>query len=62
MILIVLIVESFICNVLVDRFDISFAEYFNILNYVMTFAVKILGYPIIAAWGWISPFDLYTLL
>jgi Zn-dependent protease len=53
MILIILIVESFICNVLTDRFGIGWAGYCNILNYIMTFATNILGFPITKAWNWI---------
>ncbi len=52
MILIILIVESFICDVLVD-FGIDWAGNCDILGYVMYFATHIIGYPIQAAWGWI---------
>lgn len=51
-ILIIIIVESFICNLLV-RYGVAWAESFNILNYVISFATDIIGYPITAAWGWI---------
>lgn len=52
MILIILIVESFICDILVD-FGIDWAGYCDILGYVMYFATHIIGYPIQVAWGWI---------
>jgi Zn-dependent protease len=51
MILIILIVESFICNVLEDY--VSWATSLNILNYIMNFATGIIGYPIQKAWSWI---------
>lgn len=51
-ILIVLIVESFLCGLLVD-FGISWANYCDILGYVLTFATNIIGKPITALWNWI---------
>jgi Zn-dependent protease len=51
MILIVLVVESFLCNVLSNY--VSWAQNFNILNYVLNFATNIIGFPILKAWGWI---------
>ncbi len=51
MILIILIVESFICDIL-SRY-VGWAGYFDILGYIMYFATDIIGYPIKAAWGWI---------
>lgn len=45
-ILIALVLESFLCDVLVRYAGISFAEYFDILGYVRWFAINILGYPI----------------
>lgn len=50
-ILIVLIAESFLCSILSDY--VYWFEYLNILGYVMTFAIKIVGYPIQLAWSWI---------
>ncbi len=51
-ILIVLIVESFLCDVLV-RFGVGWADYCDILGYIMWFATEIIGKPIQYAWGWI---------
>jgi Zn-dependent protease len=50
-ILICLVAESFLCDMLSPY--VSWIAYCNILNYVMTFAIKIIGYPITIAWGWI---------
>lgn len=56
-ILIILIVESFICRMLISYVpDVHIAQivgYFDILGYVGWFARKIVGFPITAAWGWI---------
>lgn len=49
-ILIVLVLESFLCDVLVRYANIYSAQYFNILGYVQWFAFNILGYPIRAMW------------
>ena len=49
-ILLGLIIESFICNVFV-RFDIGFMRNFDILGWVMQFAIGIFGWPIRALWG-----------
>ncbi len=51
MILIILIAESFICDILSDY--VEWAEYCDILGYVMYFATDIIGYPIKLAWDWI---------
>lgn len=51
MILIILIAESFICNILSDY--VEWAKYCDILGYVMYFATDIIGYPIKLAWDWI---------
>ena len=48
-ILIALIAESFICDIAGNIFPVF--DYFNILDYVMTFAVRIIGRPITALWG-----------
>jgi Zn-dependent protease len=50
-ILICLVVESFLCDMLSPY--VGWIDNFNILNYVMTFATNIIGFPIKAAWGWI---------
>jgi len=51
MILIILVAESFMCDIAADYQPIF--EYFNVLNYVGYFARAYVGYPIQAAWGWI---------
>ncbi|MCD7729665.1 MAG: site-2 protease family protein [Clostridia bacterium] len=48
-ILFALIVESFICGILQNY--LSIFSYFDILGYVMTFAVDIIGWPIKTLWG-----------
>ena len=45
-----LIIESFICRVLV-RIGIAQMAWFNILGWFMQFATGILGWPIRALWG-----------
>lgn len=49
-ILLGLIFESFICRVFVNL-NVEIMGYFNILGWFMTFATKILGWPITALWG-----------
>lgn len=49
-ILIGLIVESFLCNSLVDG-GIYQADWFNLLGWIMKFATNIFGYPIVAFWN-----------
>lgn len=57
MILMILIVESFLCRVLIDYAPAvgGIVQYFNILGYVQTFGTKILGFPITALWDLIIP-------
>ena len=50
-ILIALVVESFLCNILVKYTDLPYVSYFNILGWVSWFAQNIIGYPITALWG-----------
>ncbi len=50
MILVILIVESFLCGILTDL-GIGWAQNYNILHYVMTFATDIIGLPIKAMWN-----------
>lgn len=50
-ILLLLIFESFLCGIL-SRY-VEWANYIDILGYVLTFARKIVGYPIVMAWSWI---------
>ena len=49
-ILLFLIAESFICRIFVN-FGIYQMDWFNILGWVMQFAEKYLGFPILAIWG-----------
>ncbi len=49
MILMILVFESFLCRIAANINEIF--SYFNILGYVMTFAVNIIGWPIKALWG-----------
>lgn len=57
MILIILIVESYLCGILMEYVPngtvYTVAYYLDILGYVGWFAEKIIGFPITAAWGWI---------
>ena len=48
-ILLFLIVESFLCRILSSYLPIM--DYFNILGWIMQFAEKYLGFPILAIWG-----------
>lgn len=56
-ILIVLIVESFLCNIVaeyVPNAEVArIVGYLDILGYVSWFAQNIIGFPIKAAWDWI---------
>jgi len=52
-ILIVLVVESFLCGVIQRYTDLEIVKYFDILGYLQWFAVNIIGYPISAFWNWI---------
>jgi len=54
-ILIILVLESFLCGVLEAYTEIPYVAYFDILGYVHWFAVNILGYPITALWNLIIP-------
>ncbi len=49
-ILLFLIAESFICRIFVN-FGIYQMDQFNILGWIMQFAEKYLGFPILAIWG-----------
>jgi len=50
-ILIILVLESFLCDVLIRYTTLPYVQYFDILGYVQTFARKIIGYPITALWN-----------
>ncbi len=49
-ILLFLIIESFICGIFVD-FGVYQMAWFNILGYIMQFARKYIGFPIVALWS-----------
>ena len=50
-ILIGLVVESFLCNLLVRYTNLDIINYFDILGYVQWFARNIIGFPITALWN-----------
>lgn len=52
-ILIILVVESFLCGILMRYTNLEYVKYFNILGYVQWFARNIIGFPINAFWNWI---------
>ena len=52
-ILIVLVLESFLCGVIQAYAHIEIVRYFNILGYLGWFAQNIIGFPITAFWHWI---------
>ena len=49
-ILLGLIAESYICRVFVS-FGVQIMHYFDLLGWIMQFATKYLGFPILAIWG-----------
>ncbi len=61
-ILIILVVESFLCSILMDYTSLSYVQYFDILGYVQWFAINILGYPILALWNVIFGLPLPVIL
>lgn len=50
-ILIALVLESFLCNVLMRYMSVPYVQYFNILGWVSKFAQNIIGFPIKAVWN-----------
>ena len=50
-IIIFLVLESFICDLLIRYTDLPYVSYFDILGWVGWFAQKILGFPITALWN-----------
>lgn len=50
-ILIILVLESFLCYVLQRYAGLPIAKYFDILGYVKWFAVNIIGFPITSLWN-----------
>lgn len=61
-ILIILVLESYLCSMLANYADIPYIEYFDILGYLQWFALKIIGFPITALWDWlINPNYIFTI-
>lgn len=52
-ILLILVLESFLCGVLQKYTTLPYVQYFNILWYVQWFATNIIGFPITAFWNWV---------
>ncbi len=50
-ILLILVLESFLCDMLVSYANLQIAKYFDILGWVGWFAQKIIGFPILAMWN-----------
>ncbi len=50
-ILIGLIAESFLCRIFYDYLGVAIMENFDILGWIMKFAIKYLGFPILAIWS-----------
>lgn len=49
-ILIALVLESFLCGILMDYTSLPYVKYFDLLGYVRWFAQNILGFPIRIIW------------
>lgn len=52
-ILMILVLESFLCGILKRYTTLPYIQYFDILGYLQFFATKIIGFPITAFWNWI---------
>ncbi len=50
-ILLILVLESFLCDILSSYTSLPYVKYFDILGYVHWFARNILGFPITAMWN-----------
>ena len=50
-ILLILVLESFLCDILSSYTSLPYVKYFDILGYVLWFARKIIGFPITAMWN-----------
>ena len=50
-ILLILVVESFLCDILSTHTSLPYVHYFDILGYVHWFARNIIGFPITAMWN-----------
>ena len=61
-ILVALVLESFLCDIILDYTNLSIIRYFNILGYVQWFAVNIIGYPIMAFWNLVFGYPMPRIL
>lgn len=52
-ILIVLLVWSYLCDIMIEYAGLSIFYYFDFFNYLSWFAVNIVAYPITICWDWI---------
>lgn len=50
-ILLILVLESFLCDILSTHTSLTYIQYFDILGYVHWFARNIIGFPITAMWN-----------
>jgi len=50
-ILLILVLESFLCGILEEHTTLAYIKYFDILGYVHWFAQNIIGFPITAMWN-----------
>lgn len=50
-ILLILVLESFLCDILSTHTSLPYVHYFDILGYVHWFARNIIGFPITAMWN-----------
>lgn len=60
-ILLILILESFLCGILADYTNLDIVKYFDILGYVHWFARNIIGFPISAMWNAIFGLPIYLM-
>ena len=57
-ILLILVLESFVCNMIEKYTSFTDIRYYNILGYVQWFAHNIIGYPIMALWDTVFGYSL----
>ena len=57
-ILLILVLESFLCSTVVRYTDLYIIDYFNVLGWISKFAQNIIGYPIKALWDWVFGYGL----
>lgn len=50
-ILIILVLESYLCGLLIEYTPLYFVRYFDILGYIQWFARNIIGFPIMGLWN-----------